>query len=182
MNSPTTAPIRSSMTTAEFLARASETQINELLDGEFIVSPAPLTRHQQSCGDIFFMLRRVIPNGRVFIAPIAVRFDDRNIVEPDVLWGAAESRCQITETHLEGPPDLVVEVLSPGSKRRDRGFKYDLYERFGVREYRIIDPEGGLLERYCLQDGRFVRQGIYGPGESFVSDVLGAECRVPDAV
>jgi Uma2 family endonuclease len=81
----------------------------------------------------------------------------------------------VTEKRLEGPPDLIVEVLSPGTERRDKKDKFELYQRFGVREYWIMHPQEEYIEVWRLENGVLVRQGVYGPDESFVSAVLGGK-------
>jgi Uma2 family endonuclease len=75
--------------------------------------------------------------------------------EPDVLFVAAEHRERLHETYLEGGADLAVEIVSPESRRRDRGEKFFEYERGGVREFWLIDPERRAVEFYVLIDGRF---------------------------
>ncbi len=74
---------------------------------------------------------------------------------------------------LRGAPDLVIEVLSPGTARRDKKDKFSLYEKHGVREYWIIDPSEKLLEVWQLRDGRFSRLDVFGPGDPFTSLLLG---------
>jgi Uma2 family endonuclease len=66
---------------------------------------------------------------------VSVKFDDDSFYQPDVLWVAAESACEITEDGLNGPPDLVVEVLSPGTAQVDRGVKFQTYQKHRVHEY-----------------------------------------------
>ena len=98
------------------------------------------------------------------------------MVQPDVIWIGPESRCQaVGDQYWHGTPDLVVEVLSPSTAVRDRGYKFDLYERHGVREYWLVEPEGRFLEVYVLEDGRFVRRGLYQEVDDFTSPVLGGQ-------
>ncbi len=163
------------MTAAEYFDLPETNRFEELLDGELIVSPPPIPKHQDIVGNIFFLLRQQVPDGKVFIAPIALYLDERNIPEPDVVWVSASSRCQIAEKRLEGPPELIVEVLSPSTARRDRGDKFDLYEKHGIREYWLVDPEADYLEVYVLKENTFERQGLYGPEDSFESLVLGGQ-------
>ncbi len=161
------------MTAAEYFALPETNQFEELLDGDLIVSPPPIPKHQDVVGNTYFTLRQIVPNGKVFHAPVAVYFDEHNIPEPDVLWVAEGSQCRIMPKRLEGAPDLIVEVLSPATARRDRGKKFALYEKYGVREYWLSDPEAKYLEVYILKEDAFERQGIYGPADSFTSVVLG---------
>ena len=83
--------------------------------------------------------------GRVFLAPFDVVFSNFDIVEPDLLYISRERLDGVlTKAHVRGAPDLVVEIGSPSTRRRDETIKRRLYERFGVSEYWVIDPE---LER-----------------------------------
>lgn len=161
------------MTAAEYFALPETNQFEELLDGELIVSPPPIPKHQRIVLRSATLIQGLMPDGEVFVSPIAVYLDDLNVPEPDVVWVAANSRCKVTPRRLEGAPDLIVEVLSPATARRDRGAKFALYEKHGVREYWLADPEAEYLEVYILKDGTFERQGIYGPADSFTSVVLG---------
>lgn len=107
------------------------------------------------------------------IAPLEVYFDDQNIPQPDVIYLAPESRCKVTPKRLEGPPELIVEVLSLGTARTDRVKKFRLYEHFAVREYWLIEPSEGVIEVFSHDETRFVRLGGFEAGETFVSPVLG---------
>jgi Uma2 family endonuclease len=95
--------------------------------------------------------------------------------KPDIIRVAEGSRCKITEKRLEGPPDLIVEIFSPGTERTDRDEKFDLYERCGVRDYWMLDPIEEYVEVYFWQEGRFMRQGVFKAGKPFISAVLGGK-------
>lgn len=167
---------RSTTMTAEEFFELPETNLPvELIDGEVITSPVPFPKHQRVIGDCYLVMRSLIPDGEVFLSLIDVHLDGSNVVQPDLVWVSAVGRCKIGEKRLEGAPDLVVEVFSAGTTRRDRREKYALYERFGVREYWMIDPHERYVEVVVLVEERFVRQGVYGPEESFVSSVLGVK-------
>jgi Uma2 family endonuclease len=81
----------------------------------------------------------------------------------------------VTDKQLEGPPDLLVEVFSPGTVRKDKREKYHLYERYGVREYWMVDPVGQYVEVCVWKDGKYFHQGVYGADDSFESPVLGGK-------
>jgi Uma2 family endonuclease len=163
------------MTASEFFALPETNTPTELIDGELIVAPAPIPMHQRISRLGLYVLQDLIPNGELFFAPIDVYLDEINIVQPDILWVAADGQCQITDKRLVGAPNLVVEIFSPGTSRRDRREKYALYERFGVREYWMIDPEEQFIEVYSLHAGQFARQGVYTPDQTFESQVLGGK-------
>jgi Uma2 family endonuclease len=78
----------------------------------------------------------------------------------------------MTKKRFQGPPDLVIEVLSPTTAARDRGEKFDLYERFGIYEYWMIDAEARFIEVYTHNGQHFMRQGVYTVGQTFISKVL----------
>jgi Uma2 family endonuclease len=163
------------MTASEFFQLPETTQPIELIDGELIMSPAPVPPHQRASRRLIVLLDAIIPDGELFYAPIDVYLDDENVVQPDILWIAKDSHCKTGEKRLEGPPDLVIEVFSPGTARRDKVTKFRLYERHGVREYWMVDPQERYIEVHRLESGRFVLQSVYEPGMTFASAVLGGQ-------
>jgi Uma2 family endonuclease len=127
----------------DLLALPEDDLRHEIIDGEHVVSPAPFTKHQIVAGNIYgelFIYLRQNPIGRVFAAPYDVVFAPDNVSEPDVVYISNERASIITEKNVQGPPDLVVEVISETGRRRDEVQKKALYERFGVTEYWIADP------------------------------------------
>lgn len=124
----------------------------ELLDGDLLVVPAPTTRHQLVSGNLEFILRgfvRAQGLGTVLSSPVDVVFGrgaDREVVQPDILFIRRVRAAIIAPAEIQGAPDLVVEVLSPGTEERDRGYKRHLYGRHGVREYWIVDPQAQTIE------------------------------------
>src|ERR1700688_970618 len=131
---------------------------HELIDGEHYVTPAPRPKHQRVSGRLYLRLGTYLeehPCGRGYYAPLAVVWTDFVCVEPDLLYVSRErEQLQMTEDYLEGAPDLVVEILAPSTKRFDQGVKHRLYERFGVSEYWIVDPEKEIVNVFRLEDDR----------------------------
>ncbi len=166
---------RQQMTAAEFFELPEQTQPTELINGELIMSPTPIPKHQNIMGNTYTVIRQISKTvgGKVFAAPLEVYLDERVIPQLDVMWIAPDSKCLIDEKRLIGPPDLVVEIFSPGSVLYDRSDKFDIYQRYGIREYWMIDPTEEYIEVYQLINGQFVRQDIYGTGKQFNSPVLG---------
>jgi Uma2 family endonuclease len=98
------------------------------------------------------------PIGRVFHAPYDVVFSNFDVVDPDLLYVSNERAVDvITPLHVRGVPDLVVEIASPGTRKRDETIKRRLYERMGVSEYWIVDPETDVVRIYRRTTGRFER-------------------------
>jgi Uma2 family endonuclease len=165
------------MTSAEFFELPETMQSTELLEGELVVSPAPVIDHQESLFAFAKLLDALIPNGKVVIAPTDVYLDEENILQPDIFWVAEDSRCHPIDSRkrFAGPPDLIIEILSRGSVRNDRVTKFHLYEKHGVPEYWLTDPLLEYVEVYRLIDGKYVLQGVYEAGESFESVALGGK-------
>ncbi|MFQ5827883.1 MAG: Uma2 family endonuclease [Candidatus Methylomirabilia bacterium] len=125
----------------------------EILDGEIAVTPAPSPTHQE----VLFNLARLVDDhvrshglGKVYVAPIDVILAPTSIVQPDMIYVAAERLSLISTRGIEGPPDLAVEVLSPTTSAQDRGTKLQLYARYGIRHCWLIDPDSQRLEAYEL--------------------------------
>ncbi|HEV8396291.1 MAG TPA: Uma2 family endonuclease [Vicinamibacterales bacterium] len=134
---------------------------HELIDGEHFVTPTPIRKHQAVCGNLFGMIwsyLREHPFGRVFAAPFDVILSNFDVVEPDLLFLTNERLGAISTTPwVKGAPSLVVEIGSPSTRKRDATIKRRLYERFGVDEYWIVDPELDSIDVYRLTDGRYQR-------------------------
>jgi len=147
-------------TYADLLLFPDDGKRHELIDGEHIMSPSPFTKHQRvsfNLSGILFGFLKQHPLGKVFTAPMDVVLSDTDVVEPDLLFIASEHASIITEKHIMGVPDLVVEILSQGSgtetcatrnmsqmglgRKTDEIIKRRLYEQYGVKEYWIVDPE-----------------------------------------
>lgn len=130
----------------------------ELYDGRLMVVPAPSSKHQIVLGNLFERLHRharVHRLGRVFAFPIDLILGPDNVCQPDLLFISHEHSHLISDRGVEGPPDLVVEILSGATEARDRREKFQLYFLFGVLEYWIIDPEGRTLEMYRRAPDRY---------------------------
>jgi Uma2 family endonuclease len=117
---------------------------HEIIGGEHYVTPSPNTRHQAVSMNLtraFILYLEQHPGGRLFAAPFDVVFSDLDIVEPDLLYVSRERAGVLTSQHVRGAPDLVIEILSPGTRKTDELTKRALYERFGVLEYWMVDLE-----------------------------------------
>ena len=149
------------LTYDDFLLFPDDGKRHELIDGEHYVTPSPNTAHQRIVGRLFLALGNYLgehPLGELFLAPFDVVFSQVDVVEPDLLYITAERRRDVLTTqHVRGTPDLVIEVGSPGTRRRDETLKRRLYERAGVVEYWIVDPQLEVVRIYERQGERFAR-------------------------
>lgn len=163
-------------TYADYLKWDTEERF-ELYSGiPVMMSPAPKSEHQKITLNIASELRALFKGKespcQVFVAPYDVVLPEENesensatnVVQPDVLVVCDKNK--ITPRNCLGAPDLAVEVLSPSTALNDQKYKYELYQKHGVKEYWIADPEAGFLIRYILDDaGKYQRDGVYAHGD-----------------
>ena len=149
------------LTYDDFLLFPDDGQRHELIDGEHYVTPSPNTVHQTIVGNLYFGLRGYLeahPLGHVFLAPFDVVFSNFDVVEPDLLYiTEARRRNILTTTNVRGAPDLVIEIGSPGTRRRDETIKRRLYERDGVSEYWVVDPDLEVVRIYRRENEGYGR-------------------------
>ena len=149
------------LTYDDFLLFPDDGKRHELIDGEHYVTPSPNIKHQIILGNLHFELRTWLerdPIGRVLLAPLDVVISRFDIVEPDLLYMSNERAAAIlTDEHVTGAPDLVIEIGSPSTRKRDETIKRQLYERSGVSEYWIVDPEIDIVRVYRNESGKFER-------------------------
>ncbi len=158
MRSPDDASVK--FTYDDFLRFPDDGKRHEIIDGDHYVTPSPNTRHQRISGQLFWLLRRYLelhPIGEMFAAPFDVVFSNLNVVEPDLLYISRDRTGVLTDTHVRGAPDLVVEILSPGTRKIDERTKRALYERFDVREYWVVDPERDAIAAHRRIEGTLAR-------------------------
>jgi Uma2 family endonuclease len=130
----------------------------EIIDGELYANPAPVPRHQEILVNLAVPLRlyfRAHGGGKVYVSPIDVLLADDGVVEPDIIVLKSDRAAIVGEMNVKGAPNLVIEVLSDGTRRIDEGKKRKLYERSGVDEYWIVDPDAELVKIYRRVDGAF---------------------------
>lgn len=117
---------------------------HELIDGEHFVSPAPIEKHQLVSWNLAWFLADYLRRnrlGQAFTAPYDVLFSQHDVVQPDLIYISNERSAIRTGKNVQGAPDLVIEILSESTRRQDEERKLRLYERCGVREYWIFDPD-----------------------------------------
>lgn len=121
----------------------------EIFDGELFMVPSPDFYHQIVSGNIWHPLMGFVKDrqlGIVAYAPVDVVLSPEDVLQPDILFISMVRRHIITKRNVSGAPDLVIEILSPSTQERDRLVKRDLYSRYGVKEYWIVDPVGKMIE------------------------------------
>ena len=140
-----------------------EGTLAELIGNQLYMSPAPLYNHQKIAKALIKALDKVIEEtgkGTVIMAPFDVKLDaSRNAVQPDITVILKTNPNQIVDGRYSVVPDLLVEILSPGNKDHDLITKKDLYEKFGVKEYWIIDPETKLALGFSIREGHYSKIG-----------------------
>jgi Uma2 family endonuclease len=146
------------LTYADYVLFPDDGKRHEIIDGVHHVSASSNLYHQRVSRRIQFQLYRQVEEtgrGEVFDAPTDVVLTDVDVVVPDLMVVMNERSSILGDKYVGGAPDLVVEILSSGSDRRDRVLKAKLYAREGVPEYWIVDPERHAVEQQVLADGEY---------------------------
>lgn len=142
-----------------------------------MMSPSPIPRHQQALRKLIRILDPFIEEhdlGTLWVSPVDVVFPgEKTILQPDLFFLAKERAEIVTETNVNGVPDLVIEIISPGSTKRDRREKYKIYMQAGVKEYWIVDPQQKTLDIHVLRGEAYVPLGKYKGNDQVHSEVLG---------
>ena len=135
----------------------------EIIEGvAYDMSPAPVPEHQRISIKLTILIETALEGKKcvLYSAPCDVVLSDETVVQPDLLVVCDPSK--ITAKNIQGAPDLVIEILSPSTSQKDQEIKKDLYERHGVREYIIVDPDAQSVYRYVLSEN-----GAYSPADIF---------------
>ncbi len=161
--------------TYEDYAKTPQGERWELIDGELIMAAAPNTEHQAIQSYTGVPLASFVDErglGRVFFSPTDVVLSDTDTVQPDLIFVSQEREHIITRANIQGAPDLVVEILSPSTARRDWNEKLNLYARHGVKEYWLISPEYRMIWVFVLGSATFEEAGRYGEDDTLASPAL----------
>ena len=164
-----TLPQERSYTYADLMDWDGETRY-ELYNGQPVALASPSRTHQEISGALFFQLYNYLREKkcRIYAAPFDVCLfaeekdqpeDIETVLQPDITVICDPEK--LTDHGCSGAPDLVIEILSPSARRRDRLTKFDLYQRAGVREYWIVDPEAQIAQVHLLEDGRYYSRAAY---------------------
>lgn len=174
------------ITVQEFLERDDfeDGYLYELIEGEIVKKQAPSPEHQNASTNLVGIFQNhVRPNklGKVFHAPLDVYFTEIDYYQPDIIFISKSRLGIVTQDGIEGVPDLVVEILSPGTHRHDRDRKMKVYRRTGVQEYWIVDPKSRLIEVYTLVEGDYEMSDFATENGSVRSKLLdGLSIFLPD--
>lgn len=159
----------------------------ELLDGELLMTPSPKTAHQWTQNLLGRRLSQFVEEqglGGFFFAPYDVVLSDTDVVQPDLLFVSRDRLpLVVNDDNLRGAPDLVVEILSPGTADRDLGYKRELYARHGVAEYWIVDPAAETIRVLRRRGGEgFAPPRTFGRGRILRSEILAGFELAVDAI
>ncbi|MEO6167936.1 MAG: Uma2 family endonuclease [Chitinophagales bacterium] len=152
-------PPRTAMEVFELLPEGT---LCEVIENQLYMAPPPSEFHQAVLTDLIVEIGNYVKQyqlGIVRVAPYGVYLDNKNVVEPDLLFIAQENIGAIQKNGLHGAPDLIIEILSPSNERHDTVKKKKLYEKFGVKEYWIVDPETKVATGYEWIAGKFLDLG-----------------------
>lgn len=145
-------------TIMEVFTMLPEGTLAELIDGKIYMSPSPVSDHQRVISRLFNKMYNYTESkglGEMFVAPFDVYLDEHsNAVQPDIIF-VSKDQSHIVKDHIHGVPELLIELLSPGNKTHDTVIKKNLYEKFGVKEYWIIDPATKESIGYELRGKRY---------------------------
>ena len=144
----------------DYLLFPEDGKRHELIDGEHFITPAPSTRHQKVSGKLFLAFGIFLkdhPLGEIFDAPTDVVLSDLDVVQPDLLFISSSRTSIIKEKNIYGAPDLVIEITSETTRKTDEIIKRKIYERYGIPEYWIVDPELEIVKIYCMDELGYTR-------------------------
>jgi Uma2 family endonuclease len=159
---------RAVLTYADYVALPDDGRRYELHQGELSVTPAPGTRHQEVTVNLTALLHGHVKKnglGKIFAAPTDCILSETTVVQPDMVYVDGHRLSAVSERGIEGPPALVIEVLSPSTASTDRGPKQEIYARHGVPYYWIVDPDTRTIEAYCHARGAYQLDGRLAGGQ-----------------
>lgn len=148
--------IKPPKTLLEVFENLPEGTLAQLINNQIVMSPAPTDPHQKMSDKIYRRLGDYVEEnqlGETRAAPYDVFLNRRNVYQPDIVFISNENLHKIKENGFHGAPDLVIEILSPGTWHYDKGDKKDEYERSGVKEYWLVDPKEKTAEGFHLMNG-----------------------------
>lgn len=152
-------------TILEVFQMLPEGTLAEVINDSLYMSPAPTSNHQRVAGKLFRILADYVEKeslGEVFFAPFDVYLDEeKNVVQPDIVFIPTNKSTLVSTSGMHGVPDLLIEILSSGNSKHDKIVKKEIYERFGVNEYWIVDPETKEAIGYTMKAGKYEEIGTF---------------------
>ena len=149
------------LTYDDFVLFPDDGKRHELIDGEHYVTPSPNRKHQKVLGNLHLLIGMWLDEhsiGQIYLAPFDVVLSMFDVVEPDLLYMSNErAAIVLTDANVKGAPELVIEIGSEATRKRDETIKRRLYERSGVSEYWIVDPELDVIRVYRRGNYEFGR-------------------------
>ncbi|KGK87427.1 DNA-binding protein [Desulfosporosinus sp. HMP52] len=143
----------------------------EIMEGFLVKEPSPSLQHQRLSRELGRRLMTFFeeydPEGELFFAPLDVTLSNSNVVQPDILFISGARREIMRQQRIDGACDLVVEIMSPTNRRKDRLQKMEIYRKAGIPHYWIVDPEENTLETFRFNDGSYTLVFAGGPGDEF---------------
>lgn len=159
----------------DYLLLPEDNNRHEIIDGEHYMTPSPTTRHQRISKRLLMQLESFVQQhqmGEVFYAPTDVVLSDINVVVPDLVYVSRERSSIITESSIQGSPELIIEILSPSTSERDRQLKRKTYAKHGVQEYWIVDPEICTIQILHLKEGNYYTLNTFSREQNLTSSLF----------
>ncbi|MFH1898653.1 MAG: Uma2 family endonuclease [Candidatus Desantisbacteria bacterium] len=148
----------------DYLTLPNDGKTYQVIGGDLFMTAAPLIYHQAISRNLAFIIWEFVKDhdmGEVFNSPVDIVFGSTNVVQPDIVYVSKKRLDIIREKAIFGAPDLVIEILSPTTLQMDVLLKKALYQRFGVREYWIVDPKEQKVEVFVMEGGKYESKGIF---------------------
>jgi Uma2 family endonuclease len=169
------APKTKLITYDDYRSLPDDGQRYEIIDGELLMSPSPTSYHQIISINLFKALDGYVSKrnmGRVFYAPLDVVLSMKDVVQPDLMYISSDRLDIIADNNIIEAPDLVIEIISEGTETTDRTRKKTLYEKYGVKEYWIVDPIEKMVEQLIRGSRGFEMNASVEESQQLVSSVI----------
>ena len=166
---------RLKFTVNDYMSMPEDGKRYQLLEGDLVLSPSPTTKHQVISGRLHLLLANIFADrglGRVMYAPLDVVLSDHDVAQPDLLFVSNERSGIVEDANVQGAPDLVVEILSPGTAAYDRGYKLALYGRHGVREYWLVDTDARTIQVFGESEQGLDEHARHGRSGQFTTPLM----------
>jgi len=151
------------LTYKDYLQYPDDGKRHEIINGDHYMTPSPNSYHQYYSKKIVFQMENHLINteqGVVFYAPLGVILSDNDIIQPDIIFVSYNNIQIIKEPGIFGSPDLVIEILSQSTRSRDKGLKMDIYAKYSIPEYWIVDSEEKIIFLYRLDGNKYKREQV----------------------